>query len=130
MSRVVYTSAIACFGGRGPHADATEKSPARLGATGDLSSKTKQEAHEVAVSFARDIDLTIVAPTGPIGPGDVGPTPTGRLLRSALTLRLAVVTRTSSNFADAALRDSLVWFARGGYVHDARIRRSILSCAA
>ncbi|MEO6574049.1 MAG: NAD-dependent epimerase/dehydratase family protein, partial [Polyangiaceae bacterium] len=100
VSRVVYTSSIACFGGQGPRSDATETSPFRLGATGDLYSKSKQEAHELAVSFAREIDLTIVAPTGPIGPGDVGPTPTGRLLLSALTLPLAVVTRTSSNFAD------------------------------
>lgn len=115
VSRVVYTSSIACFGGQGPRTNATETSPFRLGATGDLYSKSKHEAHELAVSFAREIDLTIVAPTGPIGPGDVGPTPTGRLLLSALTLPIAVVTRTSSNFADVRdmARGHLLAAARG-----------------
>jgi len=41
-----------------------------------------------------------VAPTGPIGPGDVGPTPTGRLLLRTLSLPVVPVTDTVTNFAD------------------------------
>lgn len=101
VSRVVYTSSIARFGGQGRGVRATEASPFRLGATGDVYSATKADAHDVALDFAaRGLDVTIVAPTGPLGPGDVGPTPTGRLLLRCLTLPVVVVTASVVNFAD------------------------------
>ena len=99
VARVVHTSSIARFGGQGRGRRATEESAFALDATGDVYSRTKFESHELARSFAREIDLVIVAPTGPIGPGDVGPTPTGRLLLRALTLPLVVVANTATNFA-------------------------------
>jgi dihydroflavonol-4-reductase len=99
-ARVVYTSSIARFGGQGRGRRATEASPFRLGPTGDVYSQSKADAHEVAVAASRRIDVTIVAPTGPLGPGDVGPTPTGRLLLASLTLPVTVVVRTVTNFAD------------------------------
>lgn len=100
VRRVVHTSSIARFGGQGPHADATETSAFALGATGDLYSRSKAQAHEVAVLAARDQDVVIVAPCGPIGPGDAGPTPTGRLLLSTVKMPIALVADTSTNFAD------------------------------
>lgn len=117
VARVVVTSSIASFGGQGKGARATEESPFRLGATGDLYSRTKRQAHDVAVELARELDIVLVAPTGPLGPGDVGPTPTGRLLLSAVTLPLAVVTDTVSNFGD--VRD----IARGHVLAAERGRR-------
>jgi len=100
VGRVVHTSSIARFGGQGPTRRATEASPFALGPTGDLYSKSKAAAHEVAVqAAARGQDVVIVAPCGPIGPGDVGPTPTGRLLIAAVTMPASVVTRTASSFA-------------------------------
>ena len=100
-ARVVHTSSIARFGGQGPARRATEQSPFALGPTGDLYARSKAEAHEIAVrAAARGQDVVIVAPCGPIGPGDVGPTPTGRLLLSAITLPVSIVTRTASCFAD------------------------------
>jgi dihydroflavonol-4-reductase len=96
----VHTSSIARFGGQGPNRRATEESPFALGRTGDVYSRSKAEAHEVAERAARrGQDVVIVAPCGPIGPGDVGPTPTGRLLLTVVTLPFAVVTRTASSFA-------------------------------
>ena len=101
VAKVVYTSSIAVFGGQGHGNDATEDSPFALGDTGDLYSRTKHESHLEARAFARDgLDVTIVAPCGPIGPGDVGPTPTGRLLIAAATLPAPVVIDTWTNFAD------------------------------
>ncbi len=100
-ARVVYTSSIAVFGGQGPGVNATEDSPFALGATGDVYSYSKYVAHRVAVAAAdRGQDVTIVAPCGPIGPGDVGPTPTGRLLLAALTMPAVVVMPTETCFAD------------------------------
>ena len=100
VARVVHTSSIARFGGQGAGRRATEESPFALGPTGDVYSDTKAQAHAVAVrAAARGQDVVIVAPCGPIGPGDVGPTPTGRLLIAAVTMPASVVTRTASNFA-------------------------------
>ncbi len=100
VARVVHTSSIARFGGQGPDRRATEASPFALGPTGDLYSRSKAAAHEIAVQAAtRGQDVVLVAPCGPIGPGDVGPTPTGRLLIAAVTMPASIVTRTSSNFA-------------------------------
>jgi dihydroflavonol-4-reductase len=101
VQRVVVTSSIARFGGQGKNGKlwrrATEKSDFALEC--DLYSRSKAAAHEAALEFARELDVVIVAPTGPIGPGDVGPTPTGRLLIAALTLPAVVVTETVTNFA-------------------------------
>lgn len=101
VRRVVHTSSIARFGGQGPDNRATEESAFALGPTGDRYAKSKADAHEVAVEAARDgQDVVIVAPCGPIGPGDARPTPTGKLLLSAVKMRVAVVADTSTNFAD------------------------------
>ena len=100
VRRVVHTSSIARFGGQGPRRRATEESAFALGVTGDAYSRSKADAHEVAVQAAREQDVVIVAPCGPIGPGDAGPTPTGRLLLSAVKMPLVVVADTTTNFAD------------------------------
>ena len=100
VRRVVHTSSIARFGGQGMHRRATEESPFALGWTGDPYSASKNEAHELALAAASTQDVVIVAPCGPIGPGDVGPTPTGRLLLSALTMPVVLAAPTMTNFID------------------------------
>jgi dihydroflavonol-4-reductase len=101
VRRVVHTSSIARFGGQGLARRATEGSPFALGRTGDRYSRTKALAHEIAERAARrGQDVVIVAPCGPIGPGDVGPTPTGRLLLAAITLPASIVVPSSTCFAD------------------------------
>jgi dihydroflavonol-4-reductase len=100
VERVVYTSSIAVFGGQGPTRDATEESPYRLGTTGDLYAQTKHESHALALELADRLDVTIVAPCGPIGPNDVGPTPTGRILLAALAMPFVVVVDSATNFVD------------------------------
>ncbi len=98
IDRFVHCSSIAVFGGQGPGIDATEESPFRLGATGDLYSQSKFDAHRVAKQFARELDVVIVAPCGPVGAGDVGPTPTGKLLLTAMQLPAIVAINTETNF--------------------------------
>ncbi|MBI2571730.1 MAG: NAD-dependent epimerase/dehydratase family protein [Candidatus Schekmanbacteria bacterium] len=101
VSKVVFTSSIAVFGGQGLDRDATEHSSFALRHTGDLYCITKLESHRLAETYAaRGLDVTIVAPTGPVGPGDIGPTPTGKLLLACLNLPVALVTDTVSNFGD------------------------------
>ena len=101
VARCVVTSSIARFGGQGEGRRATEASAFALGETGDLYSATKHVAHELAVAAARDLDVVVVAPTGPIGEGDVGPTPTGRLLLACAGAPAMVVLRSTTNFAHA-----------------------------
>jgi dihydroflavonol-4-reductase len=100
VRRVVHTSSIARFGGQGLAVRATERSAFALGRTGDRYSRSKADAHEIAVRAAETQDVVVVAPCGPIGPGDAGPTPTGRLLLAALRMPVAVVAPTVTTFAD------------------------------
>jgi len=100
-SKVVYTSSIIVFGGQGPDRDAVESSPFAFPRTGDAYSLSKREAHRVATEFAeRGLDLVIVAPCGPIGPGDVGPTPTGRFLLSLFNYPVCPMIATINNVVD------------------------------
>lgn len=100
VRRVVHTSSIARFGGQGLRHRANEQSAFALRSTGDLYSRTKADAHEVALAAAKEQDVVIVAPCGPVGPGDVGPTPTGRLLLTAIRMPFAFVAPTVTTFAD------------------------------
>jgi dihydroflavonol-4-reductase len=106
LGRVVCTSSIARFGGQGIDSDghvkaATEKSPFALAATKSVYAITKAEGHEVAVNAAKaGQDVVICAPTGPVGPGDIGPTPTGKLILTVATLPLLATPNTITNFAD------------------------------
>lgn len=100
VRRVVHTSSIARFGGQGPGRRATEDSPWALGPTGDRYSQSKHDAHVVAEEAAADgQDVVIVAPCAPIGSGDVGPTPTGRLLLTSLRSPVVALPPMVSNVA-------------------------------
>ena len=99
IEKVVYTSSIALFGGQGLDKDGTEESPFALNM--DLYPITKFEAHKVVMGFQKKgLNVTIVAPTGPIGPGDYGPTPTGRAILSPFNLPVAIVLNNITNLGD------------------------------
>jgi len=98
VDRFVHCSSIAVFGGQGPGRDATETSGFGLGPTHDIYSRSKYDGHRVAEGFASELDVVIVAPCGPVGPGDVGPTPTGKLLLAAMKLPAIVAIDTDTNF--------------------------------
>jgi len=106
LGRVVCTSSIARFGGQGTDAygkakAATEKSPFALAATKSVYAITKAEGHEVAENAAKaGQDVVICAPTGPIGPADISPTPTGKLILTVATLPLLATPNTVTNFGD------------------------------
>ena len=101
IKRIVFTSSIARFGGQGPGISGTEQSPFALAASKDPYPISKAEAHEIAVAAAAaGQDIVICAPTGPIGPGDIGPTPTGKLILTAATLPVIAAPDTITNFGD------------------------------
>src|SRR5712691_11036555 len=84
VERVVYTSSVATLGlVRGGSADETTPSSAK-----DMIGpykRSKFEAEEVARELMRErgVPVVIVNPSTPVGPGDIKPTPTGRLILEA-----------------------------------------------
>ncbi|MFD2177516.1 NAD-dependent epimerase/dehydratase family protein [Veronia pacifica] len=101
VKRVVFTSSIARFAGQGTGINATESSPFALGPARNPYPISKAAAHELAVEAAKNgQDVVICAPTGPIGPGDVAPTPTGRFILAFARMPIVAVPDISINFAD------------------------------
>jgi dihydroflavonol-4-reductase len=84
VKRVVCTSSIAGIGlsGDGTPSDET----ARFNLWNDSFDyvRSKWLGQEVALSFARVMDVVVVNPGMPMGPGDIGPTPTGKTLIDTL----------------------------------------------
>lgn len=99
VRRVVYTSSFAVFAGQGLDTACTETSDFKLGFS--HYSRTKFESHKLAKQYvANGLDLVIVCPTCPLGPGDVGPTPTGRVIADAFKLPMMLSVYTDSNYVD------------------------------
>jgi dihydroflavonol-4-reductase len=80
---VVYTSSVGVLGldGVRTHGPATEHSFARVDHLFGSYKQTKYVAeHEVLRACAQGLPVVLVLPTTPLGPGDRGPTPTGRIV--------------------------------------------------
>lgn len=102
VSKVVYTSSIARYGGQGKGNVSTEESDFGLMRTGELYTISKYLSHELAEDYANNkgLNLTIVCPVLPIGPGDIAPTPTGKYLIGVIKNPFGFYTDTITNTAD------------------------------
>jgi dihydroflavonol-4-reductase len=101
IEKVVYTSSIARYGGQDEGVVANEESSFGLMRTGELYTISKYLSHELAEEYARKgLNVTIVCPVLPIGPGDIGPTPTGKYLVGIMKLPIAYYIDTITNAAD------------------------------
>jgi dihydroflavonol-4-reductase len=99
VQRVVYTSSYAVFGGQGHGVACDETSPFRLGHS--FYSYTKFEGHQLAKQYAQQgLDIVTVCPAAPVGPGDYGPTPTGKLFIDAVSAPVNMLLKTGSNYVD------------------------------
>lgn len=88
VERVVYTSSTAALGAHG-QLPADETARFNLVDTGDAYYLSKYQAEQVTLEFAaKNLPVVIVNPTNPIGPYDIKPTPTGRLIIDVLKRRL------------------------------------------
>jgi len=100
VERIVYTSSVATLGIiKG--ADADEETPSGLR---DMIGTYKRSKFEAEVAVKRLIEennlpAVIVNPSTPIGPGDVKPTPTGRLIVEAARGRMPGYVNTGLNVA-------------------------------
>ncbi len=99
VKRVVYTSSAVCFCGQGADIESTEESP--FSYPSHEYSLSKWKSHQVAMEFARQgLDIVIVCPVAPMGPGDVGPTPTGRMITGVFEVPIPVAVRSRINIID------------------------------
>jgi dihydroflavonol-4-reductase len=99
VERIVYTSSVATLGTSGTDVPADEATPSRLP---DMVGPYKQskflaEAEVRRLVAERRLPAVIVNPSTPVGPGDVKPTPTGRLIVEAATGRMPAFVDTGLN---------------------------------
>ena len=98
VERVVHTSSVATLGlVLGGSAD--ENTPSTAEDMIGPYKRSKFEAEEVARNLARDrgLPVVIVNPSTPVGPGDVKPTPTGRLIVEAARGQMPAFVDTGLN---------------------------------
>ena len=117
LERIVYTSSVATFDLRadGP-ADETRSLPVGEAIGAYKRSKVMAE-NLVAEMVARDrLPAVIVNPSTPIGPRDVRPTPTGRIVIEAASGRMPAFVDTGLNFVhvDDVAAGHLAAMRRGG----------------
>ena len=114
VERFVYTSSVATLGlpragGRGD-----ETTPVALADMVGAYKRSKFRAERALEEVAREtgLDAVVVHPSTPVGPGDVRPTPTGRLIADAARGRMPAYVDTGLNVVhvdDVARGHVLAW---------------------
>ena len=99
VERVVYTSSVATLKLTGTSQSADETYEATLADMTGEYKRSKFLAERAVQELVREEGLpaVIVSPTAPIGPGDVKPTPTGRIVVDAATGRMPAYVDTGLN---------------------------------
>lgn len=100
VKKVVYCSSVAALGAHG-RTPVDENARFNLTATRDHYYISKFRAEQVALQFAREgLPLVVVNPSNPIGPGDIGPTPTGALIINIIKGKLPAYVDGGINLID------------------------------
>jgi len=99
IERIVYTSSVATLGIPPGGQPGDEATPTSLENMIGPYKRSKFLAEEVVRNMARDeqCPVVIVNPSTPIGPGDIKPTPTGRVIRDAVEGRMPAFVDTGLN---------------------------------
>ena len=117
VPRVVYTSSVATLGLHADGTSATEDSPVTVADMIGHYKRSKFLAERVVDDLVRQAGLpaVIVNPSTPIGPHDVKPTPTGRMIRDAWFGRIPAFVDTGLNLVhvDDVAAGHLQAFERG-----------------
>ncbi len=99
VERIVYTSSVATLGILPGGAPADEDTPAAFADMIGPYKQSKFRAEELVrrLIASRSLPVVIVNPSTPIGPGDVRPTPTGRMIVEAAAGRMPAYVDTGLN---------------------------------
>ncbi|MDT8397459.1 MAG: NAD-dependent epimerase/dehydratase family protein [Pseudomonadales bacterium] len=100
LERIVYTSSVATLGNNPDRSPADENTPSSLATMVGHYKRSKFLAEAAVTRMAQEEDLpvVIVNPSTPLGPGDIRPTPTGKLIRDAMAGRIPAYVDTGMNF--------------------------------
>jgi len=99
VSGIVYTSSVAVLGIIGDGTPSDENTPSALADMIGPYKRSKYLAEEVVRDLVRTRGLpaVIVNPSTPVGPGDVKPTPTGRIIVDAASGKMPAFVDTGLN---------------------------------
>lgn len=101
VARVVYTSSVATMGFRTDGTIVNEDTPVSLADMIGHYKRSKFLGEQEAIKAARSGQhVMILNPTTPIGPGDLKPTPTGRIFVDFLNRRFPAYVDTGLNLVD------------------------------
>ncbi len=98
MRRVMYTSSVAACGIPPDGTPGTEETPVDKHHLAGAYKHSKYLAEREALNLVHDgLPLVVVNPSTPVGPGDVKPTPTGRIIVDFLRGRIPAYVNTGLN---------------------------------
>ena len=98
VERLVYTSSVGALGLNSDCTPADERAPVCLADMVGHYKRSKFLAERKAEEFAgRGLDVVIVNPSTPIGPGDHKPTPTGKIIVDFLNGKMPAFLNTGLN---------------------------------
>ncbi|WP_256210089.1 hopanoid-associated sugar epimerase [Nitrosospira briensis] len=125
MKRMVYTSSVATLGTGQDGNFANEDTPSNLLSMTGHYKRSKFMAEQVVQQLTDEhkLPLVIVNPSTPIGPRDIKPTPTGRIVVDTLRGRMPAYVNTGLNIAHA---DDIAYGHLLAYMHGKPGERYIL----
>jgi dihydroflavonol-4-reductase len=101
MKRIVYTSSVATLGLNRDGTPANEETPSSLNTMTGHYKRSKFLAEQLVKKLTNErmLPLVIVNPSTPIGPRDIRPTPTGRIVLDTLCGRMPAYSDVGLNVA-------------------------------
>ena len=101
LEKIVYTSTVGCIGLNDDSTPATEKTFFNKNTLSNNYKKSKYQAEQVVLEFARNgLPVVIVNPSTPVGPRDIKPTPTGKIILDFLNREMPAYLDTGLNLID------------------------------
>jgi len=97
--RVVYCSSVAALGLTGDATQADERTPVTRDAIAGVYKRSKFDAEQTVLDLvdSERLPAVIVNPAAPVGPRDIKPTPTGRMIADAAAGRMPAYVDTGLN---------------------------------
>ena len=98
VERIVYCSSVAALGLTDDGTPATETTPVHEDRIIGTYKRSKYRAEQAVLALARDhaMPVVIVNPSTPVGPRDIKPTPTGKMIRDAAAGRMPAYVESGS----------------------------------
>jgi len=101
LEKIVYTSTVGCIGLNDDTTPATEKTFFNKNTLSNDYKKSKYLAEQVVLEFSRNgLPVVIVNPSTPVGPRDIKPTPTGKIILDFLNREMPAYLDTGLNLID------------------------------